>query len=318
MNLVLRSLLLAVCTHPLLACTAPEEPILNGYVETEPVRLAAPLAGRLVSLSTAEGQPVSTGQKVFALDQESEQLAVAQAQAQLQQANAQWQDLLSGKRPEELGSHEAAVKAAEANLRASEAELKRQAELEGGGYVSRSVLDVLKARRDADAAQLTQMQSQLAAARLAAREQTIKAAEANQRAAAEMLAQKQWLLAQKQVMAPVSGRTEEIYYRVGEWVPAGSPVLSVLDSDALKVRFYVPEKRLAEFPADTAVVIRCDGCPAIAARVSFVAKEAEFTPPIMYNNDNRSRLMWMAEALPDAAQAGMLRPGQPVDVVPAP
>lgn len=301
------------------ACTPAEETSLNGYVETQPVRLVAPLAGRLLSVTAVEGQRIEAGQLAFTQEQDSEQHGVAEAAARLQQAESQRQDLLSGKRPEELGSFEAAVRAAEAALRASEADLKRQTELEGGGYVSRSVLDVMKARRDADAAQVAQAQSQLAAARLAARDDTINAARAGEKAAAELLAQKQWLLAQKQTTAQVSGRIEQVYYREGEWVAAGSPVVSIIDNGAVKVRFFIPEKRLAEFPQGKAINVHCDGCEAdIPATITYVAKAAEFTPPVMYNNDNRARLVWMAEARPPAEYADKLRPGQPVDVVAAP
>lgn len=300
-------------------CTPPANQALNGYVEIQPVRLAAPLSGRLIALAGHEGQTLQAQQQAFTLDQDNEQHGVAEADARVQQANAQHKDLLSGRRPVELASLEAAVTASEANLRASEAELKRQSGLEGKGFVSQSTLDVLKARRDADAAQVEQAKSQLAAGRLAAREDTISAADAAKRVANEQLAQKQWLLNQKQVTSPINGRIEQIYYREGEWVPAGSPVMSLLDNAAFKVRFFIPEPRLSEFAQGKQVTLHCDGCPRdITTTISYVAKDAEFTPPVMYNNDNRAKLVWMAEARPSLEDAAVLRPGQPVDVVAAP
>lgn len=318
MRKTLRQSLFSATLLMLGACGADTNNILNGYVETQPIRLASPMPGRLLT-SAHEGQLLNADQLAFTLDTESEQLALAESDARAQTAKAQYQDLLSGKRPEELGMYEATLRAAEANLRASEAELKRQSELKASGFVSQSTLDVLKARRDADDAQVAQAQSQLAAARLAGREQTIIAASSNADAATQAVAQKRWVLQQKSITSPVSGRIEQVYYRAGEWVPAGSPVLSIIDNAAIKVRFFIPQARIPTFSQGNKVYLRCDGCNnPIPATISFVAKEAEFTPPVMYNNDNRSKLVWMAEARPDPAYVAELHPGQPVDVEVAP
>lgn len=314
----LRLSLLSASLLILSACGGDTTNILNGYVETQPIRLASPLAGRLTT-AAKEGQLISVKQLAFTLDADSEQLALAEFDARSQSAKAQYQNLLSGKRPEELGMYEATIRAAEANLRASEAELKRQSELKASGFVSQSTIDVVKARRDADAAQVAQAQSQLSAARLAGREHNINAASANVDAATHTVAQKRWGLEQKSITSPVSGRIEQVYYRTGEWVPAGSPVLSIIDNEAIKVRFFIPQARIPAFSLGNKVYLRCDGCNnPIPATISFVAKEAEFTPPVMYNNDNRNKLVWMAEARPDQAYIAELHPGQPVDVEVAP
>ena len=307
MNIVFRLSLPIVLTAALGACSKPPQDHLDGYVETEPVRLAAPVAGRLMELKADLGQNLKAGDIAYRLDTDNEQLSVAEAQAR---------DLQSGKRPVELGVYEANVRAAEASLHASEVELKRQQDMHDQGFVSASTIDVLKARRDADAAQLQQMQAQLASAKLAARDQTREAAVAAVDVAKEQQAQRNWLLNQKTVTAPVAGRVEQVYYRPGEWVPAGSPVLSLLGPQAVKVRFYIPEPLLAKFPPGQTLKLRCDGCKtALDATLSYVAREAEFTPPVIYNKDNRVKLVFLAEARPLPASAASLRPGQPVEVV---
>ncbi|CDH43598.1 HlyD family secretion protein (fragment) [Candidatus Contendobacter odensis Run_B_J11] len=109
---------------------------------------------------------------------------------------------------------------------------------------------------------------------------------------------------------------EDRYYQVGEWVPAGSPVLSLLSDQAIKARFYVPEPRLSQVRLGSTVTLACDQCgPPVAATVRFVAQEAEFTPPVIYSKENRARLVYRVEAWPSAADAARLRPGQPVDVL---
>jgi prepilin-type N-terminal cleavage/methylation domain-containing protein len=104
-------------------------------------------------------------------------------------------------------------------------------------------------------------------------------------------------------------------YREGEWVPAGSPVVRMLPPKNVKVRFFVPEPQLGAVKVGQAVELACDGCAAkIAATVSFIAPQAEYTPPVIYSRENRSKLVFLVEARPSKDDAVKLHPGQPVDV----
>jgi HlyD family secretion protein len=83
----------------------------------------------------------------------------------------------------------------------------------------------------------------------------------------------------------------------------------------VKVRFFVPETRLGAVKVGQKVSLACDGCAApIDASVSFIASQAEFTPPVIYSKDNRTKLVFLVEARPAPADATKLHPGQPVDV----
>ena len=62
------------------------------------------------------------------------------------------------------------------------------------------------------------------------------------------------------------------------------------------------------------VVVRCDGCAApLAARITFIAPQAEYTPPVIYSRENRAKLVFLVEARPDTPQPS-LHPGLPVEV----
>ena len=111
----------------------------------------------------------------------------------------------------------------------------------------------------------------------------------------------------------VAGRVEEVVRRTGEYAPADGPVLRILPPDALKVRFFVPQARLTGLEPGREVPVACDGCPSgLKARVSFIATDVEFTPPVIYSIQARQKLALMAEARLPAGSP--LRPGQPVDV----
>jgi HlyD family secretion protein len=138
-------------------------------------------------------------------------------------------------------------------------------------------------------------------------------AEAALRTAQARLNSAQTRLARRKVASPVAGIVQQVYFRPGEMVPAGRPVLALLPPGNVKVRFFVPEAVLPHIAYDDRVKIACDGCtPELTARVSFIAKQAEYTPPVIYSLEERAKLVFLIEALPD--KPDNLRVGQPVDV----
>jgi HlyD family secretion protein len=120
-------------------------------------------------------------------------------------------------------------------------------------------------------------------------------------------------LTRRKVFSAVDGTVQQIYYRPGEMVPAGRPVLAVLPPGNIKVRFFVPETVLPDIAYGDAIKIGCDGCAGgLTARVSFIARQSEFTPPVIYSLAERAKLVFLVEARPE--KPGELRVGQPVDV----
>jgi HlyD family secretion protein len=138
-------------------------------------------------------------------------------------------------------------------------------------------------------------------------------AEAALRTAEARLNSSQTRLARRKVASPASGAVQQIYFRQGEMVPAGRPVLALLPPENIKLRFFLPEAMLPKIAIDDSVAVACDGCPPdLIARVSFIAQTAEFTPPVIYSLEERSKLVFLVEARPEKPAA--LRVGQPVSV----
>lgn len=133
--------------------------------------------------------------------------------------------------------------------------------------------------------------------------------------AAQELKKIQKQAANNAAVSPVAGRVQDVYSRRGEFVPAGSPVVSVLPPENVKVRFYVPENVFSQIKPGTKVSVYCDGClPAgIPASVSFVSTRSEFTPPVIYSVESRNKLVFMIEAVFDDKTRN-LPPGLPVNV----
>ncbi len=296
-------------------CERRDPGLFNGYVEADLSRIASPVGGRLMQLAVQRGDEVKPGAPLFVLEQDNEAAGMRAAQARVAQAEAQVNDLAKGKRGDELAGIAASLEGARAAARDSESNLQRQRKLAQGGFVSSEALVSFETKRDADAAQVRDLAAQLRAAELPARPDNRDAARAEAEAAKAQLTQSEWQLQQKAVASPVAARVEDTLYRVGEWVPAGSPVVSLEEPAAVKLRFFVPQTRLDTVRPGSAVQINCDGCGApMQATVSFVASEAEFTPPVIYSKESRQRLVFLVEARPATQDVARLHAGQPVDV----
>jgi len=295
---------------------APATPGFQGYVEGEFILVAPTVGGTLQTLSVRRGAQATKGGLLFTLDSTAEAAARDQAAAAVEQAQNQLENLTKGKRSAEINAIAAQKVQAEAQLRLAQQQLQRQRNLRGSTAFRQDQLDQAIANRDAQKAQVDQLTAQLTLARQSlGREDEIRAAQAQIDANKAALAQNQWRLDQKTVSAPASGLVIDTYFDPGETVNAGQPVVSLLPPENIKVRFFVPEDRLPDVPIGAPVVIRCDGCRKdINATVTFVSPQAEYTPPVLYNRENRRRLVFLVEAHPTAPTFD-LRPGQPVDVV---
>jgi HlyD family secretion protein len=197
----------------------------------------------------------------------------------------------------ERGSETAALQQAEknlaqanANLVLSEAEFARRLQLrKDQGVISAEELDQARAQRDADQAQVEAQTAALDKAR--------------------------WSFDQKQQFAPTNALVHDTLYRPGEWVAAGNPVVELLPPANIKVRFFVPQTALAHIkPGQTVSVTFDGGQRAYSATVNYISTQNEFTPPVLYNRENRAKLVYMIEAKFSPADAADLHPGQPVDV----
>jgi HlyD family secretion protein len=279
------------------------------------VYLASSQAGQLTELSVSRGQTVADHAPLFTLEAQNETEAVVEAREQLRAARSQLADLNTGKRPPEVDVTEAQLVQAQADAARAATQYQRdELQLRAGG-IAQSQLDDSRATARSTAARVRELKSQVAVARLPGRIEQIRAQNAQVEAAQAALAQAQWKLDQKSLRAPHGGLVFDTMYRSGEWVPAGSPVVRLLPPANVKVRFFVPQAVVGSLVPGRHVLIHCDGCTAdVPAVLSFISDQAEYTPPVIYSNESRAKLVFMVEARPQLADAPKLRPGQPVVV----
>jgi len=300
----------------LAGCGAHPTHTVQGYVEGEYVYVSSPLAGTLQTLLVRRGATVQAGEPLFTLDSTPEKAGRDQAAGQLAQARANLEDLKKGKRPAEIASLQAQIKEAQAALSLAGADLARQEKLANvpGGAAAQD-LDHARSTRDQDAERVAELESDLQTAQLGSREDQITAADASVRALQAALAKADWDLTQKNQGAPKAGLVFDTLYRAGEWVAAGKPVVSLLPPENVKVRAFVPEGRVGAIQPGDAVRVMVDGVSQpFQGKVSFISPQSEYTPPVIYSEESRGKLVFMVEAVFDGATARNLHPGQPVDV----
>ena len=253
-----------------------QEPWL-GYGEGEDAFVAAPQAGWVEKIAITRGQEVKKGDLLFTLDDTQQRAARDQALANLNAMKAQWSQN-------------------EASLAYAEKQLARQTMLVHANATAKDTADLARSNRDQFAAHSSQIEAQM--------KQTQAA-----------LNDAEYQLSQRRVVALVNGRVEDIYFRAGEYVPPSTPVVSVLPPENVYVRFFVPETEFGKVHVGQKVAIDCDGCAKnLTAKITFIAQQEEFTPPVIFSIGNREKLVFKLEA---RAPGGLkLNPGQPVDVRP--
>lgn len=300
----------------LAACSRPASVGWQGYLEGEFIYVASPLAGRLETLSVAKGTRVVASAPLFTLEHASELAAQRQAADQLRAAQARVADLKKGSRPSELATLTARLAQARSAAELSQLELARQESLFKTTVISAADLDRARLTHTRNMQATDELTSQLTTAGLGARTDTIAAAEADVSAASAAKERADWGVAQKTQSTPRAALVYDTLYREGEFIAAGAPIVSLLPPENLKVRFYVPEADFAALKAGDPVRVTLTGQPPLDARVSYLSPKPEYTPPVLYNRENRAKLVFLVEAIfTDPATARDLHPGQPVDVL---
>jgi HlyD family secretion protein len=279
------------------ACEREErDASLVGYVEAELLYIAPQDSGLLAEMTVTEGVTVEKGAVLFRVDPSRMALQVAQAEAAAAAARARVGD---------GGPLQEAVAEAEAQFQNAERTYRRAVSLMKQAVVT-------QARIDADRAAF-----ESASARLARAKAERDAATREAQAADALAALWRKRLADLDVTAPAAGTIERVYRRAGEIVAAGDPTVALLPPGNLKVRFYAPEPMLSSLAVGGAVALGCDRCSEpISARISYIAAEPQFTPPIIYSVNEREKLVFLIEARPD--DSARLTPGLPVSIMLSP
>ena len=278
------------------ACSDSNEGVALGTLERERVIHPATTNEILIDLPVSAGQLVEKGQVIAKFDAELQQAIVAKAQAQLAQATAFLEKTLNGARPEEVAAASAKVAAANAAYTQSEANFRRAKTLVKDKLASQETLDSATAARDETFANLESAKQNLNELTNGSRVEDINSAKAQVQAAEAELKVQQKYLSDLTIKAMRAGRVDNLPWHVGERVTKGSPVVIIQANSAPYARVYIPEPYRAKLNQGMTLTVRVDGIDKnIQGELTWIATEPAFTPFYALNQEERARLMYLAE-----------------------
>lgn len=288
-------------------------PAYAGYVEADYIYVSPAVTRRIDRMEVREGDVVTPGQFLFAMELTRETAALHAAVARRDVAEANLHNLETGSRDEEIRVIKASLEQALAEQDLARTNLARSQSLFEREIVTTARVDADRAALERANALVSQLRAQLDVAELPARDAQRLAAQAGLDAAVAEVELAQSALDDLSVTAPVAGLVESLYFEAGEVAAAGTPVMAILPPGALSVLFYIPEPARTGFAPGMALALECDGCPEDArATLTRIGSEPQFTPPIIFSREERARLVFRAEARIEGDLA--LMPGQPVSL----
>lgn len=309
-----RLLILLTGILSLIACSSEGERF-QGYVYQEPIYMSSSLSGPLLILNVERGQSVQQGQALFSLDPAPQSHELRATQEQFLQAESTLIDLEKAARETVLEGLRGQVEQAQAALEIAQ---KKAARFEA--LLERKVIDVESrdeaiADRDEKQAALVTAQANLAENEQGARIDAIKAQQALVESLSAQVKSAQWSLEQKSIVAPIDALVVDTFYRPGENVEAGYPVVELYDPQRLFAIFFISEPLLSEICLGQEVLVAHDRSKdKTKAYISYISPQAEYTPPVIYSRENNQTLLFRIQATLPAAELKSFHAGQPIDI----
>ncbi len=284
------------------ACNSRDQAVALGTLERDRIAHTATVSEVVVALPVTQGSIVSKGSLLVKLDDTQQKAQVARVQAQVLQAEANLEKLHNGAREEEVAAASAKVAGAKARLVEGEARYKRAKNLIERELTSQANLDQSLAARDASFADLRSAQEHLRELTNGTREEDLRIAEAQLGAVVAALASEHKKLADLSITATRDGILDNLPWNLGERVSAGSPLAIVLAGKAPFARIYIPEPYRVKVKIGDKLLVHVDGLDkTITGELRWISSEPAFSPYYALNQDQRSRLMYLAEVqLPDS------------------
>ena len=247
-----------------------------GQVDATQVTVSAENAGRVLSMAVEEGEVVTAGQLLGALDSVQTYLQIMELRERIAGSSSRLVDIKKQGQPN-LSQLE--------NL---QSEYERYSKLLEGNATTRKQVDDLTDK------------IAVLKAQIAAQTQSWERGNASVRSEVQgyeiQLARLEDQLAKCRIVAPVSGTVLTRYAETGEFVTLGKPLFKVADLDQMYVREYFSSAQLSGLKLnDTVTVIPDDGTASpkrIQGRVIWISEQSEFTPKNLQTRDERADLVY--------------------------
>lgn len=288
--------------------------MVSGFIEADEMRIGSRVGGRVAKVHVEEGQRVDAGAVIVELEPYDLNERRAEALARLNELKAHLLQLENGPRPQEIAASTARLDLARAQLELARTTQQRVDKAFAGGAATPDERDRSREQHDSAAAQVRVREQEVALLRDGTRSEEVTRARAAVDAAAAALGAVDRQIQELSVVAPAASVVEAVDLQPGDLVAPNAPVVSLIDVTRLWVRAYVPEDAL-DITVGHAVQVTVDSFPdrRFAGHVSFIARNAEFTPGNVQTPEDRSRQVFRIKVVLDEG-LDVLRPGMAADV----
>ncbi len=287
---------------------------VSGVVEADEIRVGSRVGGRVKAVQVAEGSRVKAGDVLVTLEAFDLPDRRAEADARCRQLQAQLERLEKGPRPQEVAAAKDRLAAAQAQAELAKLTFDRTKKLVAENNASVDQLD--RATNDLKAAEAnaSALEQEVSLLVEGSRKEDIAAARASLEATKAALAIIDRQIEELSVRTPADGIVEALDLQPGDLVAANAPVLSIMDTRAMWIRAFVPEGRL-QLEVGRTLKVTLDAFPAetLAGRLTFVARQGEFTPGNVQTPEERSKQVFRIKVALEGA-TDRLRPGMAGDV----
>lgn len=321
MHTRLSKILLAALLFSLAACSRNNSSptgtlVLSGNIEVVDAQLGFKIPGRVLERTISEGQRVTTGQPIARLDDIEQRQQLDLRRAELTAANAALADLEAGSRPQEIAAAEATLRSAEAERDRAKIDFSRFEDLRTKEVVTARDYDSAQALLRVAEARVTEATERLKLVREGARAELIAQAKARVQQATATVALAETQVENTRLASPLTGTVISHNIEPGEFVAAGTPIVTVADTLHTWVRAYIHQTDLGRVRLGQKLVVHTDTAPGkdFEGTVSFIASEAEFTPKTVQTTKERVKLVFRIKVDVLNPQ-DELKPGMPADVL---
>ena len=307
--------LIIVVVWILIGCNEQSDSEFTGYSYGDFIYLSHSTAEKIEQVYVKKGDLIKRGQELVKMESFTAENALSLAEKKLQIEHASLKNLQSGERPEELNVVRAQLDRARSAARLAKSQLVKYQPLFASNVITRLEWEKIQDDYEQKNAQVKELIHQIKAKQLPARQEQIT----SQASLVDFSRLEQdkalWDLQQIVITAPQDAQVYDIIYRAGERPTAGSPIITLLPPDNIKVRFFIPEKQLSNMHVGMKVQILFDECkePVMGA-INYISPQVEYTPPVIYSTERREKLIYMAEAKPVQDQRHFIKLGQPVRI----
>ena len=274
---------------------------VSGTIETDQTRLASRYGGRVTEIFVQEGDSVSSNQLIL-------RLSAPELFARRDQLAAQLAEWKAGARKEEVATAKAEMEAIAADLEFARSEERRTAQLANTGAIAASERDRALSRANTLEKSLAASKSRLELLQAGTRPERIAAAEAQ-------LAEVETQIKELEVRAPAPAVVETLHVKLGDVLPPNTPVVTLLYTNHLWLRVYVPATWLGHLHSGDKVRVQVDSFPDknFEGQIEQIARSAEFTPRNVQTQEERIKQVFGVKVrLP--SDTGDLRAGMSADV----